>query len=105
MATFLTLKDPDSKATWTIDWSDWLNGDTISTSTWSVSANESPVSLTIDSSSIATDTSVSPNLSSQWATVVVSGGTAGIVYTLTNEVTDNNGYIDNRSISVRCQEK
>jgi hypothetical protein len=105
MATFLTLKDPDATGSWTIDWSDWLNGDTISVSTWSVTANESPIALSVTSSSIAADTSVSPNVSSQWATVVVTGGTEGVVYTLTNEVTDNNGYKDNNSISVRVIQK
>ena len=102
MATFLTLKDPDATTSWTVDWSDWLNGDTISVSTWSITANESPVAMTVTSSSIASDTGESPNVSNQWTTVVVTGGTEGMVYTVTNEVTDNNGIIDNNSISVRC---
>ena len=105
MSTFLTLKDPDTTVSWTVDWSEWLNGDTISASTWSVTANESPVALTVSASSIAADTSVSPNVSNQWATVTVTGGTEGVVYTLTNEVTDNNSFTENNSISIRVVQK
>ena len=106
MATYLEIKDPDAVVKLQIVWTDWLaDGDTISTSTWSVKANESPVSSIVDSSSIDADTTVSPNVASRWTSAVVSGGTEGIVYTLTNQVTDSNGYVDDRSYSIRCVER
>ena len=59
------------------DWSDWLGaGDTISVSAWSVETG-----LTVDSES---NTSTS-------ATVIISGGTAGKVYKVENDITTANG--------------
>ena len=101
MTSFTAVKDPQSVVTWTMDWSDWLNSDTVSTSTWSVTANESPVTLTVDSNSIAADTSVSPNLASNWTLVTVSSGTAGVNYTLTNHIVTATGLEADRSITVR----
>lgn len=101
MSEFTAVKDPEAVINWIIDWSDWLDGDTISTSTWSISASESPITLTVDSSSIQADTTVSPNLSSQWAAVTVSSGTAGITYTLTNHIVTASGFEDDRSIGVK----
>jgi hypothetical protein len=60
-----------------IDWSEWLTsagGTTISTSTWSVEVGGG--ALTIDSESET----------STVATVRVSAGTAGVVYTLKNTI-------------------
>ena len=101
MSEFTDVKDPDGKVNWIIDWSDWLDGDTISTSTWSIAASESPITLTVVTSGIQSDTTVSPNLASQWSAVTVSSGTAGITYTLTNHIVTANGFEDDRSIQVR----
>lgn len=82
----LDPKDPDAVEPITIDWagltngrtgatSDWLeSGETISTSTWIIAPSGT---LTADSDT-NTDTT---------ATVVLSAGTVGITYTVTNRIT------------------
>jgi len=95
------IKDPDSTIGWVVKWTDWLSGDTISTSTWTVDGGESPLTLSVSSSSIASDTDSSPEVANQWANVVVAGGTAGVSYILTNEVQTAAGYTDQVSIEVK----
>ena len=65
------VKDPDATLDYIIDWSEWLDTDTISTSTWTV-----PTGLTNVSDSNTTTT----------ATIWLSGGTAGQRYTVSNRI-------------------
>jgi len=73
-------KDPNEVLDYTVDWQGTNNpvlesGEAITTSTWTT-----PSGLTEDSTSKTSTTT----------TVVLSGGTAGTLYTLTNNiVTDN----------------
>lgn len=67
MATYRAIKDPEAILDYSIDWSTFLDGDTISTAVWVVSADESPADLVKDSSSNT----------STVATVWLSGGTLG----------------------------
>lgn len=102
MPEHLYIKDPDSVEDLTLYWHNWLNGDTISTSTWAIdNAPESPISLTIDSNSIGTYTGSSPNLPTAQTTVFVSGGTAGYTYKLRNRVVTAGGRTGDDSILVR----
>lgn len=84
------IKDPDAVLDYVIDWSDWLESDTISTSTWTVDAG-----LTEDSSSNTTTT----------ATVILSGGTVKSSYQATNHIVTANGLEDDRTILIRIEEK
>lgn len=80
-------KDPDATLDWRFDWTDWLDtGETISDSVMTVSAG-----LVKDSDS--------HSLSS--ATVWLSGGTAGSVYSVANKITTSAGRIDERTITIR----
>lgn len=88
--TNIFYKDPDSTLDYKIDWEDWLNGDTISTSSWTAQTG-----LTVESD---TRTTMS-------ATVVVSGGTAGQNYTVTNEITTSGGLTDQRSIKLFVRQR
>jgi hypothetical protein len=83
-------KDPQSVLDYQVDWSDWLDTDEISTSTWSA-----PAGITIDSET-ETDTT---------ATVWLSGGTDGERYEVTNEITTDGGRTDNRTILIVCKQK
>ena len=105
--TFCATKDPDAKLNYTIDWHDWLDtGESITTSTWSITANESPISLTVDSTAIGDYTDVSPIVTNQLATVYLSGGTVGVTYTVTNHiVTTPSSLEDDRSIKFILREK
>lgn len=87
------LKDPSAVLDYTHDWDDeyLLGGETISTSTWAVS----PSGLTIDSESETTTTT----------TVWVSGGTAGKVYLLTNTVTTSASRTEQRTLTIRVEDR
>ncbi|MBI2817967.1 MAG: hypothetical protein HYX72_13620 [Acidobacteria bacterium] len=83
-------KDPDATLDYSIEWSKWLAGDTIQTSQWTV-----PNGLTQASSSNTTTK----------ATVWLSGGTPGQLYTVTNRITTVGGRTDERSITIRVEER
>ena len=84
-------KDPDSVLDYTLDWgTDWLDGDTISTSTWSV-----PAGITMDSE-VETATTT---------TIWVSGGTADQEYELTNQIVTAGGRTADRTILICVVER
>ena len=89
MMTF--IKDPNAVLDYSIEWSKWLAGDQIQTSTWSVS---DPVIQVVDSSNTATRT-----------TVWLSGGAAGQSYTVTNRITTSGGRTDDRSFVLQVQDR
>ena len=79
-------KDPDAVLDYQIDWSDWLDTDTIADSTWTAPDD----GITMDSDEASTTATV----------VWLSGGTAGDIYTLTNHITTDGGREDDRSIQI-----
>ena len=90
------VKDPDAVLNYGFDWrggspGPWLaDGVTISTSTWAV-----PAGITKDSDSkTATVT-----------TIVLSGGTAGESYVLTNHIKGSDNLEDDRSMQVDVRER
>lgn len=70
------VKDPDEVLDYIRDWTAALDGDTISTSTWTPETG-----ITVDTSSNTTTT----------ATVWVSGGTVGETYGITNRIVTAGG--------------
>jgi hypothetical protein len=78
-------KDPDEVLDYQIEWADWLDGDTISTSTWTV-----PAGIT-KSNEAKSDTA---------AQVWLSGGTAGETYAVHNRITTAFGRTAERTISL-----
>ena len=91
MANF--IKDPQSTLDFSVDWSDWLStNESIVSSTW-----DSIDGMTIQTSAYA----------GTFATVWVSGGTAGTTYRLTNTITTDNSpaRIDQRTITIKAQER
>ena len=87
MATFSGSQDPQDKLDRTFDWSQWLTGgETISTSTWSVT----PSGPTTSSLSNTTTT----------ATVWLTGGTAGQVYAVTNHIITSAGREADRTLNL-----
>lgn len=83
-------KDPDEILDYQLDWSEELDTDTISTSTWIV-----PTGLTEETDSNSTTTT----------TVWLSGGTIGQVYTLTNRITTAGGRTYDQSVRLRVRTK
>lgn len=91
MARFNFLKDPNAQLDWQVNWSDWLaEGESISSAIFTVDDG-----LTVDST--GHDDTV--------ATVWVSGGTAGMVYRVTNRVVTSDARTDERSFSIRVTER
>lgn len=91
------IKDPDAVLNYTLDWNGaspgpWLStGDTISTSTWTLSST----GITQDSETETTTTT----------TITVSGGTAGEDYELTNRIVTVGGLATDRTIRIKVLEK
>lgn len=83
--------DPSAVLDFAFDWSNWLAPlETIVTSTVTASPG-----ISVDSSS-NTNTVV---------TVWLSNGTAGRIYTVTNLVSTNQGRTDERTITVRVEQR
>ena len=76
-------KDPNATLDYVFDWTAWLAGDTISTSTWA----PLPSDLT----------SVSTSNTTLTTTIFVSGGTPGRTYRLRNRITTAGGRTDDQT--------
>jgi hypothetical protein len=86
------VKDPGAILDYSIDWGPWLDGDTISTSSWIV---ESPLIVP----------SGSESFTSTVTTLFLSGGDAGSNYVVTNQVTTVGNRTDERSIEIRVRNR
>lgn len=84
------IKDPDATLDYAVDWSDWLGNDTIDSVSWTVPAGISQVSVT--------------NTTTK-ATIWVSGGTIGRVYTIVCRITTAAGRTDDRNVLLRIGNK
>ncbi len=82
-------KDPQDVLDYGFDWELWLDGDTITASSWTV-----PSGLTKDSEAFTTTT----------ATMRVSGGTAGTSYACVNHITTASGQEKDRTLMVVVRE-
>ena len=85
--------DPQAKLDYAVDWSAWLqSGETISASTWTVPAG-------------ITEATPEPSNTATVATIWLTGGTAGQLYTVTNHITTSMGREDDRSLFLRVIER
>ncbi len=90
MADNKFIKDPDSVLDYTINWLTWLDGDTISASTWTV-----PSGLTKDSDTFGDSTT----------TAWLSGGTVGKEYSIVNHITTAAGREEDQTLIIVCKQK
>lgn len=81
-------KDPEAVKDYTLDWTDWLAGDEITDSTWTV-----PAGLTKDSMGNTT------KVTSIW----LSGGVLGESYILSNKIRTLGNRTESRSIEIRVR--
>ena len=88
------LKDPQSRVDYAIDWSGYLDGQVVAASSWTVRPAEAG-GLVVDADSF--------DLTQTTATL--SGGLAGHVYSASNRVTLSDGRIDERSITLRVEDR
>ena len=91
----LLLKDPEAVLDYAVDWgADYLSGDVLTASSWTVSPQEEGGVTVLSSQS---DLLI--------ASVQVSGGLVGNIYRLTNHVITANGRQDGRSIMLRVEKR
>ncbi len=83
-------KDPNAVLDYTWDWEDWLDSDTISSSSVTVQTG-----LTADSDTNTTTT----------ATVWLSSGTLGEDYEVTNRIVTAGGRTEDRTIIIMVRER
>ncbi len=89
MNTFF-VKDPDELLDYTVNWSAWLDTDTISTSQWSV-----PPELTL------ADSSKTPTTATAW----LSGGADDALYMVQNKIQTAGGRVGVQSFTIRMEKK
>lgn len=86
------IKDPSAKLDYSVDWSDWLEdvGDVIVTSTWELSPG---ITKFNEENTLYT------------ATVWISGGNTATIYTATNHIVTGAGREDDRTLTIRVQDR
>jgi hypothetical protein len=90
-------KDPSAKLTYTFDWVEWLPvGASLSTVTYTLQSRANDPTPLVNHVS---------GISGTKTYVTVSGGGAGKVYSITAEVTLDNGNIDRRSFRVKVENR
>jgi hypothetical protein len=85
-------KDPDAVLDYSVDWLLWLAGDQISSSEWILEPGATIVKVT--------DTSTTSR-----TVVWLSGGDKGITYLVTNRIVTAGGRTDDRTISVKVEDR
>ncbi len=83
-------KDPNAVLDYSIDWTRWLAGDQIAASEWIVASGL---------------TKMADSKTATSATVWLSGGTAGQSYIVTNRITTAAGRTEDRSFTIRVEER
>jgi hypothetical protein len=91
----LLFKDPDSRVDYLVDWgAAHLGANSITASQWSVHPQHD-AGLAV----------VAHRHDARTTTVSLEGGRAGMVYDVTNRVSLSNGELDERSLSVRVEQR
>lgn len=91
----LLLKDPDAELDYAVDWgAEYLGGDALAESSWEVAPIEAGGVTVLGS-----------DFNLLVATVKAGGGNPGRLYRLTNRVVLASGLIDNRSITLRVEQR
>jgi hypothetical protein len=90
MAFPVFTKDPLAQLDYGFDWTPYLNGLTIASSSWII-----PTGLT----------KISQAASASVATVLLSGGTLAREYDITNQITVSDGTIDQRTMTLLIQKR
>ncbi|WP_020476264.1 phage fiber-tail adaptor protein [Zavarzinella formosa] len=85
------IKDPSARLDYQIDWSDWLEDDTIAASAWTVPAG-------IAQYGSATNTATS-------ATIWLTGGTPGTDYFIVNQITTTEARINQQTLKLLIRER
>lgn len=85
-----TIKDPDARLDYHRNWANWLEGDTLISSTWLCDAPE----ITLEDSDFE---------STGLTTIFASGGEIGNTYLLVNRIETGQGRVDDRTIKIKIK--
>ena len=85
-------KDPDAVLDYSVDWLLWLAGDQISSSEWILEQG-------------ATIEKITDTFTTSRTVVWLSGGDKGITYLVTNRIVTAGGRTDDRTISVKVEDR
>ena len=99
----VALKDPSAVLDYSEDWTSYLAaGESISTSAWAIEGGDQA-----ETPPVATALAISgtPSLAGAVATAFVTGGTKGQVYSLVNTIVTNQGRTDDRSWTIRIDNR
>jgi hypothetical protein len=88
------LKDPQSRIDYAIDWLGYLDGQAVVQSAWTVTPDE-PGGIVVDSAGYDPARTAAR----------LSGGVAGHVYSVSNLVTLTDGSREERSITLRVEQR
>ena len=94
-------KDPASVLDYTINWTDWLGSDTLSSVTFAISS-DAETSPTLAFSTAITGSSAN-QVSGKNTIVYLSGGTAGVIYNITATVVTSSARTVKRSFRVKVE--
>lgn len=84
------IKDPDAILDYALNWTKWLEGDTISVGTWTIDAGP---------------TIASQSVSGGIVTMFLTGGADGVSYSARCRVTTVGGRTDDRTIQIQVRER
>jgi hypothetical protein len=88
-------KDPNASLQYGMDWKEWLvQGDTVSSSTWTVETTGTNAVTVADST-------ILDNV----ALITIAGGQEGTVYTVANTIVTGDGYVDARRFRVKVEKR
>jgi hypothetical protein len=87
---YAPAKTPNDTLDYGVDWTLWLAGDTITTSTWTVTSG-----VTVGVKAL--------NPAGTITTIWISGGTAGTTYTLANTINTVGGRIKQQSFKIEVK--
>ena len=85
-------KDPDAVLDYSVDWLLWLAGDQISSSEWILELG-------------ATIQKITDTFTNSRTVVWLGGGDKGITYLVTNRIVTVGGRTDDRTISVKVEDR
>lgn len=92
-------KDPDAVLNYTFDWTNWLaSGETITSTVWSVD------SISGDTDPLTVD-SYTTHSNGKKTIVVLSGGTAGNIYTVRNTINTDESETERKFFRIVCKDR
>jgi len=100
-------KDPDEILDYSMDWSRYLSGATISSATWYVNDSSGTKTLLSPTGTVNTLRSTAQTISSdnKTATVYLADGTNNVQYLIYCQITDSSGNTAERTVKMKVREK